>query len=526
MPRTGAVGEGRRMRALLLLALALAADVPPPPSQVYGPLFDAVQRARPYADEKAFVDAIPLRPPEEILAAFARARERPGFDLAAFLRENFAAPRPQADVRAHIEGLWFFLERRADHPTQGGSLLPLPRPYVVPGGRFEEFYYWDSYFVMLGLAASGRWNRVEDMVENAAHLIATYGFVPNGSRSYYLTRSQPPFFALMLDVLAEHRGPAVYGHYREALEREYAFWMDPARGHAVSVGERTLNRYHDAADVPRDEQAATDCATAATVSAKDRPALYRDLRSAAESGWDFSSRWFADGKTRGSIRTTRILPVDLHALLAHLEQTLARARRQAGDEAGARALDAAVADRRAALDEVFWSDSLGWYVDADLEGRPLATPTLAGMMPLFLGLVPPERAAVVAKTLRARFLRPGGLVTTGNHTGEQWDAPNGWAPLQWISIEGLRRYDEEALAADVARRWIRLNLRVYRETGKLVEKYDVENPTRPGGGGEYPTQDGFGWTNGVLLRLLQRYGEPPPEPDRDMTQLPLPSAGR
>lgn len=496
--------------AFVALASARAVENTATPAILYGPLFDAVQEGGVFPDEKSFVDAVPRRAPAAIRADYERLHGEPDFDLAAFVHANFAAPRALADVRAHIEGLWFLLERRADAPPAGGSLLILPRPYVVPGGRFEEFYYWDSYFVMLGLAASGRWNRVEDMVANAAHLIGTYGFVPNGSRSYYLTRSQPPFFALMLDLLAEKRGESVYRAHRAALEREYAFWMDPARGHAVHVGDRLLNRYHDAADTPREEQSATDRATAAAVPAERRATLYRDLRSAAESGWDFSSRWFADGRHRHTARTTQILPVDLHALLAHLERTLARARRMDGDEPGARALEAAVARRKNDLETVFWSEKSGWYHDAGLDGRPLGAPTLAGMMPLFLGLVPPERAEAVAATVRERFLRPGGVVTTLERTGEQWDAPNGWAPLQWITIEGLRRHGAEDLAAEIARRWMRVNLRVYRDTGKLMEKYDVEEPTRPGGGGEYPTQDGFGWTNGVLLRLLDHYGEPPP----------------
>ena len=116
-----------------------------------------------------------------------------------------------------------------------------------------------------------------------------------------------------------------------------------------------------------------------------------------------------------------------------------------------------------------------------------------------------ELAARVAAGLKANFLNPGGLVTTLSKTGQQWDAPNGWAPLQYLAIEGLARYGQQPLADTVARRWLRLNSRVFQQTGKMLEKYDVVNLSRPAGGGEYPLQDGFGWTNGVLLRLLNRY---------------------
>ncbi|MFC7668149.1 trehalase family glycosidase [Hymenobacter humi] len=131
--------------------------------------------------------------------------------------------------------------------------------------------------------------------------------------------------------------------------------------------------------------------------------------------------------------------------------------------------------------------------------------TLAGVYPLAFGLATPAQAKRVATNLKANFLKPGGLVTTLAKTGQQWDAPNGWAPLQYLAVEGLRRYQQPTLADTVAHRWVRLNRRVFNQTGKLLEKYDVVDPNRPAGGGEYPLQDGFGWTNGVLLRLMEWY---------------------
>jgi len=136
-----------------------------------------------------------------------------------------------------------------------------------------------------------------------------------------------------------------------------------------------------------------------------------------------------------------------------------------------------------------------------------AVPSLAGLFPLYYGLATPEQAAAVAKLVEKEFLRFGGVVSTLEKTGQQWDAPNGWAPLQYITVVGLNRYGHTELAEEIAQRWINLNNKVYKSTGKMVEKYNVMDEGLEAGGGEYPLQDGFGWTNGVLLRLLQDFGE-------------------
>lgn len=338
----------------------------------------------------------------------------------------------------------------------------------------------------------------------------------DGNRTYYLSRSQPPFFALMVELLAEKRGPAVYARYRAALEQEYAYWMDLsfATQHVVRLPDGSqLNRYWDRQDTPRPESFVIDEALAArrpSATAEETKRLYRDLRSAAESGWDFSSRWFADGETLGTIMTTDLVPVDLNALLWQLERTLAIALRQgsAAERARAERLEATAEKRRAALQRACWSDRAGFFVDFELRrARPAEALTLAGVVPLFVGLATPEQATTAARTLEQRFLRPGGVVTTLRRTGEQWDAPNGWAPLQWMTIRGLQRYGHERLAQEIARRWLKLNRDVYVRTGKMMEKYNVEDLSLPAGGGEYPAQDGFGWTNGVALTLLR-----PPSP--------------
>ncbi len=492
-------------------------ELPPSPDVVYGPLFDDVQCSRIFPDQKTFCDVVPRQPPADILREFAAARAsgNGAVDLRRFVAAHFLVPETPVVVvpgpeslEAHLRTLWRLLRRSPDHAASGSSLLPLPHPYVVPGGRFREVYYWDSYFTMLGLRECGDEVMIHDMVDNVAYLIDTYGFVPNGNRTYYLGRSQPPFFALMVELIAEHDGAAVYQRYLPALRAEYAYWTDaslPTRHAATLPDGASLARYYDRDDSPRPEAWALDEALAKR-STETPATLYRNVRSAAESGWDFSTRWFADGRSIETIHTTELAPVDLNCLLYQLERTLAHAYPEASDQAASDRLSAAAELRRRAILQYCWSAPNGFFFDYDLRRhRRSEAYTLAGVVPLFLGVATSEQAKQVGETVRGKFLRRGGVVTTLVSSGQQWDAPNGWAPLEWMTIAGLTRYGQTELAAEIARRWIAVNTRVYRATGRMMEKYDVEDLSKPSGGGEYPTQDGFGWTNGVLLKLLHEF---------------------
>jgi alpha,alpha-trehalase len=347
-------------------------------------------------------------------------------------------------------------------------------------------------------------------------MIARYGHVPNGARTYYLSRSQPPFFYLMAGLTADEPAKA-YASYLPALRREHAFWMrgedrvkrGQAFEHVVRLADGTvLNRYWDALALPRDEAYREDAAVAARAG---RPAadVYRDLRSTAESGWDFSSRWLADGRTLATVQTTAIVPVDLNSLLFGLEQAIASGCRETHDAPCVREFSGRAERRRAAVLRYMWDPAGHRFLDYQWRrGERLDHPSVAMLYPLFVGLAGPEQAQGVAAAVRRDLLAPGGVRATAADTGQQWDAPNGWAPLQWIAIRGLERYGRHDLAADIATRWIATVCRTYRREGKLMEKYDVE-ADRPGGGGEYPTQDGFGWTNGVTRALLDAYPKAP-----------------
>ena len=516
-----------------------AARTPPPdtrtPADRYQELFVDVQQGGVFADSKTFVDCAPRDEPERVLQAYRAQKGLPGFDLGAFVHRHFGeAPRPDSGYRSvdgqplqeHIDGLWPYLTRQPrQHPLRG-SMLQLPHPYVVPGGRFAELYYWDSYFTMLGLAESGLAALVHDMTDNFAYLIDTYGRVPNGTRTYYLSRSQPPVFALMTR-LCELRGGQPARGYLPQLLKEHAFWMDgadglregDARGRVVMGAQGVaLNRYWDDRDTPREESWREDVATA-QASSRPRAEVWRHLRAAAESGWDFSTRWLAEDEAGRpsphlhTIRTADILPVDLNCLLHELEATIARLAQGQGEAKLADAFRQRAARRREAIHATFWDDEAGFFVDHDWQlVRKRRALTAATVVPLYLGVATEAQARRVADAVRRRLLAPGGLATTECASGEQWDRPNGWAPLQWMAAEGLGRYGHNALAAGIRRRWLATVRSLYEREGKLVEKYTLRaspaHPAQGGGGGEYPLQDGFGWTNGVTRRWLHEALQP------------------
>jgi alpha,alpha-trehalase len=521
---------GRILGACLLFSAAVAAQadtqpiapLPAPPSILYGDLFVAVQTAQIYPDQKTFVDSTPKMDPAQIAALYAQQKGVPGFSLAAFVAQYFTppvdqviTPPPNQSLREHIDWLWPQLTRNTMTAPPNSSLIPLPKPYVVPGGRFREGYYWDTYFTMLGLQEAGREDLVDDMLDNFAYLIDTLGHIPNGNRTYYVSRSQPPFFSYMVELAATKEGGRVYQKYLPQMRREYAYWMQGeeslqpggATRNVVMLPDRTvLNRYWDERDAPRDESYLEDVQTAAMVANRPANEVYRDLRAAAESGWDFSSRWFGDNRTLTTIRTTSIVPVDLNSLMFHLETTIAIGCGEARDFGCVARFVQKAGKRALGINRYLWNRN-GYYGDYDWQlARPRDNPSAAMLYPLFAGAAWPERAYRTAQTVESMLLKPGGLTTTTFNTTQQWDAPNGWAPLHWIAVQGLKRYGRGDLAQQIGTRFLADVNNVYKTEQKLVEKYIVEGAgTGGGGGGEYPLQDGFGWTNGVTLKLLDLY---------------------
>lgn len=486
-------------------------------------LFVDVQMSDIFPDSKTFNDYIPKESCEKILEKYLEEKTKSNFDLKQFIHSNYIANTVSANdyksdtsipIAEHLSALWPILTREPNLHVEDGSLIPLPSRYVVPGGRFQEIYYWDSYFTMLGLQENRQIDLIEGIIDNFNYLINKFGYIPNGNRTYFLGRSQPPFFSLMVELLRQEKGDEVLLKYLPALEKEYDFWMagknklvkdkaSVATARVVKMPNGTImNRYWDENDTPRPEAYKEDIELAEK-SGGNPSEIYRHIRAAAESGWDFSSRWFKDGKNMTTIHTTDIVPIDLNCLLLNLEKTLFRAFLLLEDKFSANKLYNASKLREKAIKKYCYSVEEGFYFDYDfVTQKHTASYSLASSFPLFFEIANKFQATNVAKKIKDSFLKDGGLITTTINSGQQWDAPNGWAPLQYITYEGLRAYGFDILADKVKTRWIQTNENVYLKTGKMTEKYNVQTPNIEAGGGEYPNQDGFGWTNGVLLTFL------------------------
>lgn len=499
-----------------------------PPQDLYGSLFQDILMNdslfgtdRLFADSKDFLDCTPKRPMKEILSDYQAFTGKQEYNLMEqFIQDNFILATSEtpvfadsSDINIHISKLWRALRRQADsQPYSGGTLIPLDYDYIVPGGRFREIYYWDSYFTMLGLFADNEDKIAENMIRNFASLIDKIGFIPNGNRTYYAGRSQPPFFSHMIEALANNKqSDHVYKTYLTQLQKEYDFWMKGHENltanqqealHCIRMkGGEILNRYYDRFDTPREEMYRNDMGTAEQLKNNqlhpDSKPLYRNLRSGAESGWDFSSRWLKDYNNLYSIRTIDIIPVDLNCLLYHLERTLAKAYLLTEKTIEAEKYAILSEKRKTAILKYCWNEQEKYFMDYDWRAQqPTNNFSLAGVYPLYVGIATNEQAHAVAAKVAKDFLKPGGVVTTLYQTGQQWDAPNGWAPLQWVTYKALQNYSQTEIADTLRLRWMNMVEAVYNNTHKLLEKYDVVN-LQDTGGGEYPNQDGFGWTNGV-----------------------------
>ncbi|GLB51938.1 periplasmic trehalase [Neptunitalea chrysea] len=480
--------------------------------------FKRVQMESVFDDSKTFVDMKPNVSKQKILEIYENEKLHPDFNLKKFVDKYFTTTKSiksnfitdsTKNMYQHISSMWPVLTRNADKFHPYGSRIPLPYPYVVPGGRFREIYYWDSYFTMQGLLVDGKRELAQHMVDNFSFLIDSLGFIPNGNRNYYLSRSQPPFYTLMVTALAKGDS-AIVNRYSSYILKEYNYWMkgeDKIEGiykpiNAVfKTNDGTfLNRYWDYKNSPREESFKEDSLLAKNNPLENSEKLYKNLRSAAASGWDFSSRWYKKDKVFASTSTIEIAPIDLNCLLYFMERQIANSFSAKKDSIGKSLYLKKALKRKKFIQKQFWNSEVQFFTDYTIYGKkPSAKLTLAGVYPLFFKIATKEQAELVKNRLISDFLQPGGLLTTLTYSGQQWDAPNGWAPLQYMSVIGLLNYGYKEEAREIIKRWLALNEKVYTSTGKMMEKYNVVDTHLLSGGGEYQTQDGFGWTNGVAL---------------------------
>ncbi|KAJ2742314.1 hypothetical protein GGI20_004576 [Coemansia sp. BCRC 34301] len=516
--------------------------------------------ARLFADDKTFVDKPTLHPPSTVLANFAAINGSTASRsaLAQFVADNFGqegsellpVPLEIEDnpafltkvndtlLRAFgrvVNGYWGTLVRRQDFSLCAGcvsSMLPLKYHFVVPGGRFRESYYWDTYFAIEGLLRSGLYDLSKSTIRDLLDFVDTHGFVPNGARVYYLNRSQPPLLSLMVALYYDHtKDLAFVVDALPRLQREHAFWQSEA--HVVAVNNVTLNRYYVDSDGPRPEAYAKDYELAHNVS--DGPgvqaSVYADMATGAETGWDYSTRWVktpnaSPDRLLFGIRTRQVVPVELNAILYQVEQTLSAfvALTNCTSSPDYAAL---ARTRRSAMDRVFYDKGSGLFFDYLLdENRRSSVLSPASLWPYWaFGPNATDGGDGRAFETVDKILgkNPGGFPATLVRSGQQWDYPSAWPPLQYVLMRGALTAGHSGVALTLAQSFVDSVFCAWYATGgsipgvleksqaavdsgHMFEKFDSEVVGRQGGGGEYVVQAGFGWTNGVLIWTLDTFG--------------------
>jgi len=404
------------------------------------------------------------------------------------------------------------------------GLLYLPRPYVVPGGRFNEMYGWDSYFIEMGLLRDGDVDLARNMADNCLYEIREYGKILNANRTYYLTRSQPPFLTQMiLGVYRRTDDRNWLAASVPAIEKYYKYWTSEPH----LTRETGLARYYDLGDGPAPEVVSseldrrgrtdydlirryfrTHSITDYDVSryydaAHDRltALFYKGDRSMRESGFDPSNRF---GPFSADI--IHYNPVCLNSLLCLMETDTAQIVAILGHHKDADRWLERARERAERINQLMWDSGQGLYFDYDFENQHVRQyPFLTTFYPLWAGIASPRQAAAVVRNLPL-FERAGGLQTSTRHTGDQWDSPFGWAPLEWIAVQALRRYGYQTEADRISMRFLSMVLNEYEKHGTIVEKYDVVRARANLGHdilfGYRTNEAGFGWTNAVFTALF------------------------
>ncbi|CAH1979394.1 unnamed protein product [Acanthoscelides obtectus] len=515
--------------------------------------------ARIYEDSKTFVDMKMKRPPNETLQSFdefmTQYQQKPSReDVREFVKKHFEeagmefeewdpkdwTPDPKfvddiQDVELkkwgkELNEIWKILGRKMKDEVKERqnlySIIWVPNPVIVPGGRFREFYYWDSYWIVQGLLLSEMHETVRGMLENFLYIVDTYGHIPNGGRVYYLARSQPPLLLPMVKLYYDTTKDLDFVRRNiHIMEKEFNYWMN---NHTTIVQKDrknyTLAIYGDKSYGPRPESYSEDVESAAIFKEADKKeAFYSELKAGAESGWDFSSRWFvANGTNKGErnsgnltdIKTRSIVPVDLNAMVYWNAVILSEFHALLHNYDKAENYSKIANQWMEAVEAVLWHQDIGSWLDYDLYNsvpRNYFYPT--NISPLWTHCYnQTQKEKIVRAVLKylqdKNVLYPGGIPSTHEHTGEQWDYPNAWPPLQHLMIIGLNNTGDDhavRLAFEIAEKWVRSNYKAFKETAAMYEKYDATVPGGHGGGGEYELQLGFGWTNGVIMDLLAKY---------------------
>jgi alpha,alpha-trehalase len=525
---------------------------------VLWPIYEYLATRRLFGDSKVFVDMPTNGDPVDILNRFRKLQQSSALEddraLLAFLEKWFLPPgsdlisyagrvddtgvddtgvddtgkhstrKGSTFDRNNLVRLVLSLAKRSHSSLDGGSystLIPTPHPFVIPGERFRESYYWDSYWILKGLLAHGdHINLCLGIVRNFALMVESIGYVPNGFRRYYLNRSQPPMLTCMVFELSQVQ-PGIVAEFLPVLKKELLFWRNSDRTFKEESSGLTVSRYFSTSTMPRAESLWEDLETLErrvrnteqvidTEQQQQQQQFFRNICAAAESGWDFSSRWLDQSDDLVSIRTTRVLPVDLNAILAKSERLVSEMAGTVGDEETQNMFCRMYKEREQSLRTLFWDDHKGKWRDVLLQDSESYRATgfareedyASDWVPLWCleGDITARRRAI--KSLENSHINQrGGIAASSVSTGQQWDWPNVWPPSQYFLAEGCWMLGVEGrrLGDSIRDRYIESSRLAWQAHAALPEKFDCMTVGSSGSGGEYAVQMGFGWSLGLCL---------------------------
>ena len=481
------------------------------------------------------------KPNEQQLQTFlSKNFEDPGNFLSKWTPDDWV-PKPKfvSDIydlklkkwMIDVNAIWKELGREYSNDVKVNnslySFIYVPHPFIAPGSKFITFYYWDSYWIIEGLIASDMLQTAKNMILNLISMVDQLGYVPNGGRKYYLGRSQPPMLIPMcLLYWKATKNLTFLNSSINSLEKEFNFWV---KHRSLDVQKDGLHykvfQYRASVNQkkskigPRPESYYRDLTIAQTLNKSDRAQFFADIRAAAESGWDFSSRWFFGNLTNlSTIATESVIPVDLNSIIGYNAHILAMFFGILNNESKSAYYESIAYNMNRTISRLFWNNELGIWTDYNIKTNSCNPGFyLSNFVPLWTEMYGTEyeKAYIVRRVLEYINKESinsyvGGIPTSKINSSQQWDLPNAWAPLQYFLIFGLEKakhieHKAGDLAFEIAKKWVLNNYFGFENHNLMFEKYDVTNLGQPGGGGEYKIDTGFGWTNGVAIKLMSVY---------------------
>lgn len=450
----------------------------------------------------------------------------PDFNSSPAFLEEITDP----DVKDYAQSLiniWPSLAKKVKYEVQLSpeqySIIHVPNGFIIPGGRFKELYYWDSYWIIDGLLVCDMFETARGMLDNFISIVKRHGFIPNGTRVYYLQRSQPPLLVPMAYKYYELTKDKEWIYENiQFLEEELTYFLEKKSIKVVVGGEEhILAHYNCDSEGPRPESYREDIHTASYFDdPKKRQEVYNDIKAGAESGWDFTSRWIFDhhGGSDANltfIETRRVVPVDLNAILYMSFSALGQLYFIAENPKRCIYWHARAREWKTSIEKVLWNEEDGIWYDYDIVlGKHRKNFYPSNLTPLWTNAFDPLDGMKLGKRAVQYLVENqvldiiGGTPSSLTQSGEQWDYPNAWPPCQSMIVEGLENtgsWYASKEARKLAERWVSLNMKSYKKHEAMFEKYDSQRPGQYGSGGEYEVQSGFGWTNGVVLRFIKTY---------------------